>query len=148
LQRRQGRDSAATEENLDSGGGGADWRKRVDTGSGGIQNRETSPLLEGDAMMEQSTEYILSSDPAFKKKNWNHYVLFPLRVLFPSKIFIKFLAASIIPALSQLIPLFYTGKLPDESSLALAGQYTFISIVLEVIQEGIVNRYSPRRPPI
>jgi Na+-driven multidrug efflux pump len=63
-----------------------------------------------------------------------------LRLFFPSLDFLKFFAAGLIPALSNnLIPLFYTGQLPDQSGLALAAQFTFVGVILEVISEGIGN---------
>ena len=63
-----------------------------------------------------------------------------IQVFFPSRTFLKFLVAAIIPAIGdQLVPLFYTGQIPDQSALAIVGQFTFISVILEVIQEGVVN---------
>lgn len=90
--------------------------------------------------MDVSTENILNPDPTLKR-NLFGILMRPFRILFPSPTFMKFFIASIIPAISkQVIPLFYTGQIPDSSSLALAGQFTFISVVLEVIEEGIINR--------
>lgn len=63
-----------------------------------------------------------------------------VRIFFPSVIFAKFFASSIIPPLADnLIPLFFTGNIPNESGLAIASQFTFISIILEVMQEGVGN---------
>lgn len=63
-----------------------------------------------------------------------------IKIFFPSVVFLKFFVASLVPALAdQIIPLFFTGNIPNDSALALAGQFTFIGILVEVIQEGIVN---------
>jgi Na+-driven multidrug efflux pump len=69
-----------------------------------------------------------------------HFVKRLILVFFPSWTFSKFFVSAIIPPLADnIIPLFFTGNIPDESALALAGQFIFISIILEVIQEGVVN---------
>jgi len=63
-----------------------------------------------------------------------------LRIFFPSITFAKFLISAVIPPLADnIIPLFFIGNIPSESALALSGQFVFISIILEVIQEGVVN---------
>lgn len=62
------------------------------------------------------------------------------QLFFPSYIFVKFFIHAIIPQLADnLVPLFFIGNVPNESALALAGQFTFVSVIVEVIQEGIVN---------
>lgn len=62
------------------------------------------------------------------------------KIFFPSFIFAKFFFFSVIPPLADnIIPLFFTGNIPDESGLAVSSQFTFISIILEVMQEGVGN---------
>jgi len=107
-----------------------------------LREAEIGPMGNSDEEATgTSTEDILTSDPPPSHQKWIRVLTFPYRILFPSRTLTKFFLANIIPAISQhLIPLFYTGQIPNSSSLALAGQFTFISIVLEVIQEGITNR--------
>lgn len=63
-----------------------------------------------------------------------------LRIFFPSIVFVKFFFSAIIPPLADnIIPLYFTGNIPDESGLAVASQFMFISIMLEIIQEGVGN---------
>lgn len=67
-------------------------------------------------------------------------VLTFVKIFFPSIIFVKFFLSSIIPPMAEnIIPIFFTGNIPNESSLAIASQFMFISIILEVIQEGVGN---------
>lgn len=63
-----------------------------------------------------------------------------IKLFFPSITFTKFfIQGSIPPLANNLVPLFFIGNIPNESALALAGQFVFISVIIEVIQEGIVN---------
>ncbi|CAL8115862.1 unnamed protein product [Orchesella dallaii] len=98
------------------------------------------------AMQPQLTEASPLNPLINRETNMSPLKLFlrffkPLILLFfPSWIFAKFFAHAAIPALADnLIPLFFIGNVPDESALALAGQFTFVGVIVEVIQEGIVN---------
>lgn len=63
-----------------------------------------------------------------------------MKILFPSTIFLNFFISSLIPSLANiLIPMFFTGNIPNGSGLAVNSQFMFISIVLKVIQEGVGN---------
>ncbi|XP_037032920.1 uncharacterized protein LOC119071909 [Bradysia coprophila] len=67
-------------------------------------------------------------------------ILYFVKIFFPSMVFVKFFVSAIIPPIADnIIPLYFTGNIPNESSLAVASQFTFISIILEVIQEGVGN---------
>lgn len=61
------------------------------------------------------------------------------KIFFPSTIFLKFFLSSIIPPLTNIIPMFFTGNIPNSSALAVASQFMFVSIILKVIQEGVGN---------
>lgn len=75
-----------------------------------------------------------------EEKSFCRLVMRLIEVFFPSIVFVKFFLFSIIPPLADnIIPLYFTGNIPDQSSLAVASQFTFISIILEVVQEGVGN---------
>lgn len=55
-------------------------------------------------------------------------------------VFVKFFLSAIIPPLADnIIPLYFTGNIPNASGLAVSSQFTFISIILDVVQEGVGN---------
>lgn len=82
-----------------------------------------------------------TSQMASSKYQWiGKLVLQLVKIFFPSMVFVKFFLSAIIPPLADnIIPLYFTGNIPDERGLAVAAQYQFISIILEVIQEGVGN---------
>ncbi len=69
-----------------------------------------------------------------------HLPLHCIKILFPSSIFLSFFLSAIIPSLATiLIPMFFTGNIPDKCALSVYAQFMFISIVLKVIQDGVGN---------
>lgn len=81
-----------------------------------------------------------SSSTSFMKRRFCRFVLGFFKIFFPTTVFTKFFLSSIIPPLADnIIPLYFTGNIPNESSLAIAAQFMFISIILEVIEEGVGN---------
>lgn len=106
-------------------------------------HRSSSPVTSKPGSREPSSEsspttQLISNDS--HSSTFISPLIWILRLFFPSPTFAKFFAHGIIPPLANnLIPLFFIGNIPTESALAIAGQFTFISVILEVIQEGIVN---------
>lgn len=89
-----------------------------------------------------STEEIarMSTSTSTMRQRLGRWHLAFVKIFFPSIIFVKFFLSSIIPPMADnIIPLYFTGNIPDESGLAIASQFMFISIILEVIQEGVGN---------
>lgn len=97
---------------------------------------------ESKVSSDKQPSEVTPLNPTSSRGMWRVKTLlkFLVGLFFPSVTFTKFFVNAIIPALADnLVPLFFIGNIPDESALALAGQFTFISIIVEVIQEGIVN---------
>lgn len=81
-----------------------------------------------------------TSSNSFMGQRLCRIVLKFFRIFFPSIVFVKFFSSAIIPPLANnIIPLYFTGNIPNTSGLAIAAQFNFISIILEVIQEGVGN---------
>lgn len=81
-----------------------------------------------------------STHQQFTERRFCRIALRFVKTFFPSMVFVKFFLSAIIPPLADnIIPLYFTGNIPDESGLAVASQFMFINIILEVIQEGVGN---------
>lgn len=81
-----------------------------------------------------------SSPTSSMKQRFCRFVIAFLKIFFPSTVFVKFfLSATIPPLADNIIPLYFTGNIPNEDGLAITSQFMFISIILEVIEEGVGN---------